>query len=290
MKKKHNKALISACLEGYAAAARLPAVPPVDTNAPQRDLRKFLGQLSSVHPQAFLKARITGKGNRRRLRILKDKTLPASAREIRRLRRWWKQQSDHPEIAPFGKLLDVARRVTGTGSLGLRRYVLLVANDDGAHLLELKQAAPAAMIRQHRAPANPWRSEAERVTRVQRRAQRTPPLLLETVTIGKHDYILRELHPGDDKLTVAAGQAQILRLRRLAPWLGRVAAASHRHTTGWMGASTGKEIAAFAEGTAWRRQVASYAIAYKKIVERDWAQFKRARSHLTADEAGAGLR
>jgi len=276
MKKKHNKALISACLEGYAAAARLPAVPPVDTNAPQRDLRKFLGQLSSVHPQAFLKARITGKGNRRRLRILKDKTLPASAREIRRLRRWWKQQGEHPEIAPFGKLLDVARRVTGTGSLGLRRYVLLVANDDGAHLLELKQAAPAAMIRQHRAPANPWRSEAERVTRVQRRAQRTPPLLLETVTIGKHDYILRELHPGDDKLTVAAGKAQILRLTRLAPWLGRVAAASHRHTAGWMDASTGREIAAFAKGTAWRKQVSSYAIAYKKIVERDWAQFKRA--------------
>ena len=95
------------------------------------------------------------------------------------------------------------------------------------------------MIQQHRAPANPWANEALRVVAVQHRAQRTPPLLLEAVSIGKHDYILRELHPGDDKLTVAAGKAQILRLTRLAPWLGQVAAASHRHTASMAGCGCG---------------------------------------------------
>ena len=276
MKQAEAKALIGHCLDGYAAAMALPVIAPVDGKTTQPDLRRFLGSLSAVHPDAFLKKRITGKGDKRRLRILKDKTLEASAREKRQLKRWWKKQRRHPEIAPFGKLLDVARRVTGTGSLGVRRYALLAASKDGVRLLEAKQAVPAAMIQQHLASANPWPNEALRVTAVQHRAQRTPPLLLEAVSIGKRDYILRELHPGDDKLTVAAGKAQILRLMRLAPWLGQVAASSHRHTAGWKGADAATTIAAFAKGRTWRTQVAAYAIDYKQVVLRDWAQFKRA--------------
>ena len=189
---------------------------------------------------------------------------------------WWKKQRRHPEIARFSRLLDAARRITGTGSLGVQHYALLVARGDRLRLLELKQAVPASMIQQHRAPANPWKSDAARVVETQRRSQRTQPLLLEAVMFRKLDFILRELSPGDDKLTVAKGKAQQRRLIRLAPWLGRVAAASHRHTAGWRDAATEKEIAVFARGKAWRKQVARYAIAYKKTVVQDWARFRRA--------------
>jgi uncharacterized protein (DUF2252 family) len=274
MEKADAQALIGHCMDGYAAAMALPIIAPVDGKTPQPDLRRFLGALSAVHPDAFLKQRITG--DKRRLRIMDDKTLAASEREKRQVKRWWKKQRRHPEIAPFGKLLDVARRITGTGSLGVHRYALLTASKDGSRLLEAKQAVPAAMIQQHRAPANPWPNEALRVVAVQHRAQRTPPLLLEAVRIGKRDYILRELHPGDDKLTVIAGKAQTLRLMRLAPWLGRVAAASHRHAAGWKGADAATTMAAFAKGTTWRKQVTAYAIGYKQVVLRDWAQFKQA--------------
>ena len=276
MKKREGEALIARCLDGYAEAAIKPALPPVDSTTPQPDLHQFLGKLSAVDRRAFLKLRVKGKGDARQLRIIDNKTLRASEPDIRHLKRWWKKQRHHPEIAPFGRLLDVARRVTGTGSLGVRRYALLVVSDDAARLLELKQAVPAAMIRQHRAPANPWKSDAARVVEVQHRAQRTQPLLLEAVTIGKYDYILRELSPGDDKLTVSAGKAQRQRLTHLAPWLGRVAATAHRHATGWRNGATEKEIASFARSTAWRKEVMAYAIAYKKTVVQDWARFKRA--------------
>ncbi len=162
------------------------------------------------------------------------------------------------------------------GSLGVRRYALLVATDKDARLLELKESVPAAMIRLHRAPANPWLSEAARVTAAQRRAQAAPPRLLTGVEIGKRSFILRELHPGDDKLTVAKGKAQRERLARLAPWLGRVTASCHRRTAGWKGAASAAELAAFAKSKAWRKQVATYARDYKKVVERDWALFREA--------------
>ena len=276
MKKPESEALIGRCLDGYAAALSEQASAPIDAKTSQPDLRRFLRHLSSNHQAAFLQARTTGKGAARRLRILKDKTLPAHPTQTKHLKRWWRKYCTGPEARRYGKLLDVARRITGTGSLGVRRYALLVATDKDARLLELKESVPAAMIRLHRAPANPWLSEAARVTAAQRRAQAAPPRLLTAVEIGKRSFILRELHPGDDKLTVAKGKAQHQRLARLAPWLGRVAAASHLRTAGWRGAAPASELSAFAMGKAWRKRVAKYARNYKEVVERDWALFREA--------------
>jgi len=42
----------------------------------------------------------------------------------------------------------VARRIAGTGSLGVERYVLLIegkGSPDGNYLLDLKQALPAVL-------------------------------------------------------------------------------------------------------------------------------------------------
>jgi uncharacterized protein (DUF2252 family) len=276
MKKRESEALIGRCLDGYAAALSARVLAPIDATTTQRDLRRFLRQLSSSRHAAFLKARTTGKGAARRLRILEDKTLTADSAQKKHLKYWWKSQREYLDIRHFGKLIDVARRVTGTGSLGVQRYALLVDSGKEARLLELKESVPAAMIAQHRAPANPWPSEAARVTAVQYRAQVAPPRLLAAVEIDKRSFILRELHPSDDKLTVAKGKAQRERLARLASWLGRVAAASHRHTAGWTGAAPAAELTAFAKGKAWRKQVAKYARDYKEVVERDWALFKKA--------------
>ena len=276
MKKSGSEALIGYCLDGYAAALSGRPTAPIDAKIAQPDLHRSLRNLSSTHRRDFLAARTVGKGAQRRLRILKDKTLPARRGEMKRLKRWWEKHRQDPDIRRFGKLLDVARRVTGTGSLGVGRYALLVATDSEARLLELKEAVPAAMIMLQRAPANPWASEAVRVTSVQRRAQAAPPRLLAAVKLDKRSFILRELHPGDDKLTVARGKAERQRLARLAPWLGRVAASCHRRTAGWKGAAPAVELAAFAKGKAWRKQVATYARDYKKVVERDWAEFKNA--------------
>ena len=275
MKKGESQTLINRCLDGYATALADGPIAPVDAKTTQTDLRQFLHHLSSNHYDAFLTARTFGEGATRRLRILKNKTLPARPAETKRLKRWWKRHCRNPDIRRFGNLLDVARRITGAGSLGVHRYALLVAAGDEVRLLELKEAVPAAMIRLHSAPANPWPNEGARVTAVQRRAQAAPPRLLAAVEIDKQSFILRELHPGDDKLTVAPGKAQRQGLARLARWLGRVAASSHRRTAGWKGAAPAAEFKAFAKGKAWRKQVTDYARAYKKIVERDWALFKK---------------
>jgi uncharacterized protein (DUF2252 family) len=276
MKNRKSESLIARCVDGYAAELARQPTAPIDGSTGQPDLRRFLHQLSANHPAAFLKARTTGKGSARHLRILKNKTLPAYPAQTKSLKRWWKKHCASPGIRRFGGLLDVARRVTGTGSLGVHRYALLVSTGKEIRLLELKESIPAAMILLHRAPANPWPSDAARVTAVQRRAQAAQPRLLAAVEIDKRNFILRELHPGDDKLTVRKVKAQRERLARLAPWLGRVCASSHRRTAGWKGAAPIAKLRAYAKGKTWRNRVAKYARDYRMIVERDWALFKNA--------------
>jgi uncharacterized protein (DUF2252 family) len=141
-------------------------------------------------------------------------------------------------------------------------------------LLELKEAVAASMTRQHLAPVTRWADDAKRVVAIQTRMQvGRRRLLTEAKVAGRH-YILRELNPGDDKLTVDTGGGP--RLMRLAPWLGRVAALSHRQGAGWQGAASARKIAAYAAGKEWRQQVIDYALAYKKVVERDWREFRKA--------------
>jgi len=274
MSRKAAERLLARCLDGYAAAWSGKALKPIDRSVAQPDLRRFLHHLSSTQPDAFMKKRVTGKGAKRHLKMLKGKTLPAHPGEVKQLKRWWKKQSRRHEFASFGDLLDVARRVTGTGSLGVHRYALLVDNGRTARLLELKEAVAASMIQQHLAAKAPWANDAKRIVVIQARMQVARRRLLTKAKVAGRHYILRELNPGDDKLTVDTGGGP--RLMRLARWLGRAAATSHRRGAGWRGAAQARKIATYAARKDWRRQVIAYALAYRKVVERYWREFRKA--------------
>lgn len=86
---------------------------------------------------------------------------------------------------------DVALRVVGTGSVGLRCYlVLLRGNGDEALVLQVKQAAPSAL-----APyveESSWAHEGERIVHGARLVQADTDLLLGWTTIGEHQFIVRQ--------------------------------------------------------------------------------------------------
>lgn len=86
---------------------------------------------------------------------------------------------------------DVAQRVVGTGSVGLRSYLILLrGNDDEALVLQVKQAAPSAL-----APyvdESSWAHQGERIVHGARLVQAETDLLLGWTTIGEHQFIVRQ--------------------------------------------------------------------------------------------------
>lgn len=86
---------------------------------------------------------------------------------------------------------DVALRVVGTGSVGLRCYVVLLrGNADEALVLQVKQALPSALADSVTGPR--WDHEGERIVHGARLVQADTDLLLGWTTIGGHQFIVRQ--------------------------------------------------------------------------------------------------
>jgi uncharacterized protein (DUF2252 family) len=84
----------------------------------------------------------------------------------------------HPS---FFRVCDVARRIAGTGSLGVERYVILVegrGSPNSNALLDLKIAQPSALAPYVKQKQPRWHSAAERVVAVQQRLQAASPARL----------------------------------------------------------------------------------------------------------------
>ncbi|MGL6155068.1 MAG: DUF2252 family protein, partial [Ralstonia mannitolilytica] len=101
-------------------------------------VRDLLRGLRKRNRAAYLAERTERSGNRVRLRIDGRRTLRASKDEARRARRilqaYGEQGNGHGQRFVA---VDVARRIAGTGSLGLERYTVLARPEDDPATLRL---------------------------------------------------------------------------------------------------------------------------------------------------------
>jgi uncharacterized protein (DUF2252 family) len=170
----------------------------------------------------------------------------------------WAQQQSQPE---FYKCLDVKQRLAGLGSLGVDRYLLLVAGkgERQRYLLDLKEQTVVAN--------SPWSSSAQRVLMVQSLRQSPAPALLGELSIDQKSFTLRELQPSQDKITCDAESINSDDLPQFVQIVGQVTAWSHLRTDKL------SEILNYAAGTKWCSIVLEYAIKYSQQVKADHQEF-----------------
>jgi uncharacterized protein (DUF2252 family) len=179
----------------------------------------------------------------------------------------------------FYRVLDVARRVAGTGSLGLRRFVALVQGHglpDGNILLDIKEAAPSVLTPHVAVPQPAWKNEADRVVQVQRRMQAISPALLEVVSIGDRHCMMRELQPFEDRVALQHWHGKLRRLQRVMTTMGEAVAWAQLRSASRQGSAGADDMMAFAHTRGWRRELLKYARQYAKRSSRDWRRFSAA--------------
>jgi len=170
------------------------------------------------------------------------------------------------------KLLAVARRIAGTGSLGVERYIGLVEGDgkpDGHWLVDIKQAVPSTLAASVAGRQPGWKSEAERVVAVQNRMQAVCPALLRAVKLGRDSYVLKELQPSDLKFDFT----KTTDLKRILPVMGATLGFAQLRSSGRGGTAAVDELIQFAKGKRWRRQILDYAADYSQQVLQDYRTF-----------------
>jgi uncharacterized protein (DUF2252 family) len=169
----------------------------------------------------------------------------------------------------FFRPLDVAFKVVGTGSVGLRDYVVLMQGNGGKDplFLQIKQEVASAYAPYLKHAHFP--NHGQRVVEGQRRIQPLSDLLLGWTHIGEHHFLVRHLN--DHKGSIDLENLRGTGLNSLASIAGELLARGHARSgdalaiKGYIG-SCGKVA----------KSIANFALDYANITEADFAAFQGA--------------
>lgn len=179
--------------------------------------------------------------------------------------------------------LDIARRVAGTGSLGIERYVVLVAGDKGRHkLIDMKKTVASALNPYLSLKQAKWHNEAYRVTTIQSYSQAMPPALLKPTFNADNAYLIKELQPSQDRLNLSLWNGKLNKLDNVFETMADVVAWSHLRNAGYLKADTRENLMRFgAEVDCWQAQTIDVAKAAANQTVSQWQAYKKAfASHL----------
>lgn len=270
-------------LDAYAEALADGKARWVERATATGMVKELLASVKGRTREALLDSRTVLRGERRRLRVDGRRALPIPKRDRAHVVECVQDFARSTPDARFYEVLDVARRVAGTASLGLERYVALVrgtASPDGNWLLDLKEARPSALAAHLDHPQPSWPNEAERVVRIQHRMQAISPALLQSVSIHGRPFVLRELQPMEDRLALEHWHGKLGRLRKVMVTIGHLVAWAQLRSSSRDGSARIDDLIALAHRPRWRRELLRAARAYATTVEGDWRRFRSAAEDL----------
>ena len=148
----------------------------------------------------------------------------------------------------YFRVVDVARRIAGVGSVGRPRFVVLLegrGSPDRNALVELKAAHASGVQPRASTPQPEWRDDADRVVSVQRHAVVVAPAFLAAARWNDMSFVLRELQLSDDRLQLRDWARQPRKLAEAVVTLAAVSAWMHLRGAAWRESATVDALAAF---------------------------------------------
>ena len=164
-------------------------------------------------------------------------------------------------------LVDIAHKVVGVGSVGLRAYVALLegSSSEDVVFLQLKQARRSVLAPYVHGESAWHAHQGQRVVEYQQALQTVSDPLLGWTTIGEHQYYVRQFR--NMKGTIALDSIDAAALTDYAGIVGHLLAKGHARTSG------ASMIAGYAGVSDKLDQaLASFAHAYADQTEADHAQ------------------
>jgi uncharacterized protein (DUF2252 family) len=272
-------ALCRVFLGAYGASLSQGKAYWVERDTAHGPVRELLDRLRSSSRAAFLESRTTTTGKTRSLRVDGKKALPASATQRKAVVGFMGEFAKAQTTPGYFRVLDVARRVAGTGSLGLDRYSVLVkgtGSPEGCDLLDLKLAMPSALV-QHLKLAQPrWPSEAHRIVDLQRREQAVSMALLQPVIVDETAYVLRALQPSEERISFDRAGANANDLEALIDTMGKLVAWAHLRGAGRSGSAIADELIDFGRRTKWHAPLLDASKECASQVRKDAARYNAA--------------
>lgn len=273
------KKLCSVFLNSYSAALAHGKAYWIEAETARGVIRDLLGSLQSRKRASFICSRTVIKGPTRLLKIDGKKTLAVTAAQREAVLEFMQLFAKTQSQPKFFRVLDVARRIAGTGSLGVQRYVILIegkGSTGGHYLLDLKQALTSCVAPHFKALQPSWLSQAHRVEAIQRRMQAMPLAMLQPVRFNGSAYLLRELQPAEDRVSLNRAQHSIEELQTTIGEMGKMLAWAQLRSAGRNGSASADELICFSQRKKWKEKLLAATYACAQQVQQDAVVFNRA--------------
>lgn len=264
------------CLDAYRAALADGKPRWVERETSVGLIQDLLCDLKNRKRVDFLDKRTTRQGQRRSLNLDGEKALPLLPGQHELLAEFLPRYARQQDNPGFYTMLDAARRIAGTGSLGLMRFVVLVegkGSPDGNYLLDIKECKPSALAPRLAGwnigqPA--WPDQASRVVTVQRRMQAVDHAFLHAIALDGKSCVLRGLQPSEDRVALDAWGKKLTRLEEVIATMGRNLAWDQLRAAGRGGAAGADELIAHGQDDGWRQPMLAAATAMTALTQSQW--------------------
>ena len=270
-------ALCHCFLDNYITALQDGKARWLERDTAKGMIKNLLADLKKRERQQFLDSRTEIKDDKRILKLDGKRALSINENDRKKVLKFMKAFAALQPKPKFFKVLDVARRIAGIGSLGIERYIILVeglGSPHGNYLLDLKYQPGSALAPYLTLPQPEWNSEADRVIIIQHHVQAISPAFLNAVQIGHRSYVMRELLPDSDRLHLESWNGKLRRLEKVMLAMGKVVAWAHLRSGGRQGSAITDDWIAFADrSNDWRNPLLEYGINYAEQVVTDWKAF-----------------
>lgn len=273
------EALCTAFLSAYAGALAGGKAYWVEPQTAQGLVRTLLDGLRDRKRAAFLDSRTQRRGTQRRLRVDGRKALPASEAQRAMVTAFMEAFAQTQHNPGFYAVRDVARRIAGTGSLGVERYVVLVegkGSPDGNYLLDLKQALPSSLVPHLKTEQPRWGTQAERVVAAQRRIQAVSMAFLQPVLLQGQPCVLRGLQPVEDRVSLDGARQRMADIRGVVTAMGQMVAWGQLRSAGRQGSAIADELIAYGQRGKWQAKLQAAAADMALQTLRDAAEYNAA--------------
>ena len=272
------RALAKDLVRAYASALKDGRARWVERDNATGVTRDLLDEARTRKRRVLLDRYSVVRRGRRVLRSDSEHAQAATPAETRLVRSIVREVASRERRGTFFRILGVTRRISGGGSLGLGRWMVLIEGNGAPHqhyLLDVKAAHPSVARGQSPYPQRRFPSDAERVLVLQRRAQARSPDLLHAVRRGRTSFLVRELQPSKDRLRLELCRGRLKELRVALVTMGEVAAWDALRGASRDGSASAEQLMAFAMKGEWRADVLNAAREISRRSSAAWRAFAR---------------
>ncbi|HEV8506082.1 MAG TPA: DUF2252 family protein, partial [Chitinophagaceae bacterium] len=182
--------------------------------------------------------------------------------------------NNHPKY----RCLDIAFRIAGTGSVGVKRYVFLLKHlekEKNYLMLDMKQATPSCLGKYTPAKQPRWMNEGDRMVSVQQYMQNVNPALLSFVSFDREPFVIKKLQPSEDRVNFKGLKKKDKDISQVIKEMAVLAASAHLRSAARKGAATPDELMTFGDSNSWHNEIISFSREYSKQVKAYHYEFIR---------------